>query len=96
MRAQSRYIRKLDIDFSVLPDMCADMEDDHERSREAAIEQLLLSAGYLMEEASPELAMRIEPTRHALEVRIRLVEDTATDLLSLASAARAVLKQVHS
>lgn len=53
--------------------MCADMEDDHERSREAAIEQLLLSAGDLMEEASPELAMRIEPTRHALEVRIRLV-----------------------
>ena len=51
------------------------------------IQQLLLEAGRIMEVSSPEFALAVPGSRE-LDRRIALLEQTASDLLALASAAR--------
>ncbi|MXO61329.1 hypothetical protein GRI89_17435 [Altererythrobacter salegens] len=71
------------------------MANDEQRTPAAIIETLLLAAGFLIEETSPELARRIEPGRENLEARIELVEQTAAELAAIAATARKFLWQVR-
>jgi hypothetical protein len=69
------------------------MQDDDDLHRRELIGALLLEAGRLMEDTSPEFAMRLPDRVPGLAARIGILEATATDLLALA-AARALLRGV--
>lgn len=71
------------------------MPHDHEPTPEDMITELLLAAGFLMEEASPELAMPIDPGRDALEAKIAVVVRAAEELGTIATTARAILRLVR-
>ena len=83
------------IDFVAVQGIRDVMQKDHGPTPEDMIAQLMLAAGFLMEETSPELATPIDPTRDALEVRIEVVERSAEDLGAIATTARAVLRLVR-
>ena len=59
------------------------------------ITQLLLAAGFLMEETRPELAMSVVLTRDALEARIAVLERAAEELGAIVATARAILRLVR-
>lgn len=71
------------------------MPSEHDPTPEDMIAKLMLAAGFLMEETSPELATPIDPTRDALEARIAVVERAAQDLGAIAATARAILRLVQ-
>lgn len=71
------------------------MPHDNEPTPEDMIARLLLAAGYLMEETSPELASPVDQTRDALDARIAVVGRTAEELGAIATAARAMLRMVR-
>ena len=58
-------------------------------------EQLLLEAGRIMEDSSPESALTACGARE-LDRRIASLERTAADLLALASAARSLCRRIPS
>ena len=70
----------------------SDFADDDTRW---IIELLLLKAGRIMEDSSPEFALTASGARE-LDRRITSLERTAADLLALASAARSLRRRVHS
>lgn len=71
------------------------MPHDHDPTPEDMITQLLLAAGFLMEETSPELAKSVVPTRDAFEARIAVVERAAEELGAIAATASAILRLVQ-
>ena len=83
------------IDFGVAPSIRARMANDVVPSPLSIIETLLLTAGFLMEEASAELALQVLPARAVLQSRIELVERTASELMTLAATARALLRMAE-
>ncbi len=72
--------------------MCAGMPHADDHSRSELIQLLLLDAGRLMEDVSPEFAMALPETAEALDDRITSLETVASDLQALASAARALFR----
>jgi hypothetical protein len=56
------------------------------------IGQLLLRAGVLMEDLSPELISRLQPSDQVITHRIELVTATGHDLHTLAAAAQTILR----
>ena len=71
------------------------MSNDNEPPPEDIVAKLMLAAGFLMEETSPELATPIDPTRDALKAKIAVVERAAEELDSIATTARAVLRMIQ-
>lgn len=69
------------------------MDDKNHQSPEEVAASLLLTAGFLMEEASAQLALPAAPTREVLVEMTGLVDDTARQLAALATAAQAALRQ---
>ena len=53
---------------------------------------LLLEAGRLMEDISPEFAIKLPDAAEGVRARIMVLETAADDLLALAAAARALLR----
>jgi hypothetical protein len=85
---------KLRLDFFGLASLCVAMRSDHEHDRRLLLTNLLLEAGRLMEDASPEFAMRLPDRAAGVAARIDILELTAGDLLALATAARALLRGI--
>lgn len=56
------------------------------------IGQLLLRAGIIMEDRSPELITRLEPREDLIMERVEVVKNTGRDLLALAAAAQTILR----
>ena len=67
------------------------MPYDHDNRRQL-ITGLLLEAGQLMEDTSPELAMSLPYHVAGVAARIAILEAAASDLLALATAGRALLR----
>lgn len=88
----SGHSPKLRVDFSPPASMCAGMSHADDDSRSELIQQLLLEAGRLMEDASPDFAVALPDAVECIEARIALLEAVASDLQSLAVAARALLR----
>lgn len=66
-----------------------------EPTPENMIAQPLVTADFLMEETSPEVATPMDPSRDALEARIDVVERAAQDLGAFATTAHAILTLVR-
>jgi hypothetical protein len=66
------------------------MEDTHD-DRTALAVMLLMEAGRLMEDTSPEFALAL-PDDNAIAARIELLDRIGCDLQSLAAASRALLR----
>ena len=71
------------------------MPNLNEPTPEDMITKPLLAAGFLIEEASPELAMPVDPSRGTLEARIAMVEQATEQLDAIAKAARTMLRLVQ-
>lgn len=56
------------------------------------IGQLLLRAGVIMEDISPELITRLDPSEQSIVERVEAVTTTGRDLLALAAAAETILR----
>lgn len=74
--------------------MAGGMSDADFEKRAELIQQLLLEAGRLMEDASPELALGLPVSLGALNARIIALDVIADDLAALAAAARLLLCQI--
>lgn len=71
--------------------MCENSDADHARD---LIQGLLLEAGRLMEDGSPELAMNLPLERGSVAGRVDRLHRVATDILALATAAQALARSI--
>jgi hypothetical protein len=65
---------------------------DTTKERDALAVALLLEAGRIMEDSSPQFALAIHEASEIFD-RVERLEQTAEDLRALAAAARALLRQ---
>lgn len=72
--------------------MCAVMAQTDPDPRFEAIQLLLLEAGRLMEDSSPDLAMGPSDSAGALDLRIASLEAAASDIQALAATARTLFR----
>ncbi len=68
------------------------MRSDHEPDRHQLLTNMLLEAGQLMEDASPEFAMQLPERAAGVAARIDILELTVGNLVALTTAARALLR----
>lgn len=67
------------------------MDSPHPESRTELIAGLMLEAGGLMEDASPEFALALPSDRDDIAARINKLTKTAEQLQNLANASRTLL-----
>ncbi len=80
------------MDFRASASLCVVMSHADDNTRSGLIQHLLLEAGRLMEDASPEFALAPPDTAKALDARIAFLEAVAVDLQALAAAARTLFR----
>ena len=83
---------KLDIDFFGAAGTYVGMQSQDEHDRLRLIGALLLEAGRMMEDTSPEFARRLPDHVAGAAARIAILETIAAELLALAGAGRALLR----
>jgi hypothetical protein len=79
----------LRLDFCLPPSLCRAMPD-HLNDTAHLIQQLLLEAGRIMEDCSPEFALALPPDGEEIAARLTALEGAVRDLAALAAAARAL------
>lgn len=84
------FIGKLHMDFRVAASLGAHMEDTAD-DRAELVRSLLLEAGRLMEDASPQFALAL-PDHVTISTRIEDLVQIGSDLQAMAAAARALMR----
>lgn len=68
------------------------MRSEEQTDRLRLIGALLLEGGRLMEDTSPEVAIKLPETAEGILARIAILEAAAHNLLALSAGARALLR----
>lgn len=89
MSNEAAIAQKLSLDFWIVTSLCVSMDDTHD-DREALAVRLIMEAGRLMEDVSPEFA-RALPDEAAMAARVELLDQIGSNLRALAAAVRALL-----